>query len=68
MKFNHSKLLGKIKECGITQAELAEAIGINKSTLSSKLNGHFSFTVKEMIAISEKLSIPKTEISSYFFA
>ena len=68
MKFNHSKLLGKIKECGKTQAELAEAIGINKSTLSCKLNGHNSFTATEMIAICKELAIPEIEIGNYFFA
>lgn len=68
MKFNHSKLLGKIRECGKTQAELAEDIGINKATLSCKLNGRNSFTAAEMIAICKELNIPEIEISDYFFA
>ena len=64
----YSKLLGKIKECGFTQAVLAERIGINKATLSAKLNGKFSFTVKEMLDIGMALNIPKNEIGDYFFA
>jgi transcriptional regulator with XRE-family HTH domain len=68
MKFNYSKLLGRIKECGFTQAQLAEAIGINKSTLSQKLNNLFDFTGSEMIAICRVLHIPVTEIGEYFFA
>lgn len=68
MKFNYSKLLGKIRECGFTQAELAEIIGINKGTLSSKLNNQSSFTAAEMSAICNALSIPYKEIGLYFFA
>ena len=68
MKFNHSKLLGKIRECGFTQEQLAEAIGISKTTLSAKLKNQFYFTAKEMYAICEVLNIPTSEIGEYFFA
>lgn len=68
MKFNHSKLLGRIREYGFTQAELAKAIGMSKATLSSKLNNQFYFTAKEMYAIGEVLNIPTSEFSEYFFA
>ena len=67
MKFNYSKLRGGIRECRLTQKELAEAIGINKATLSSKLNGHFAFSIDEVLAISRVLNIPKAEIGEYFF-
>ena len=50
-KFNYAKLLGKIKEQGFTQAKLADAIGINRGTLSAKLNGQYSFSVKEIDSI-----------------
>jgi transcriptional regulator with XRE-family HTH domain len=68
MKFNYSKLLGKMKECGFTQAQLAEAIGINRATLSAKLNNHFSFDQEEILAICKLLNIPASEISDYFYA
>lgn len=68
MKFNHSKLLGKIRECGFTQEQLAEAIGVSKTTLSGKLNNQFYFTAKEIYAICEVLSISKNDIGEYFFA
>lgn len=68
MKFDHSKLLGRIKECGFTQEKLADAIGISKTTLSAKINNQFSFTTKEMIAICKVLNIPLHEINEYFFA
>lgn len=67
MKFNYSKLRGRIRECGLTQKQLAEAIGINKSSLSAKLNGQFAFTTNEVLAISKVLNIHLNEIGEYFF-
>ena len=66
-KFNYAKLLGKIKEQGFTQAKLADAIGINRGTLSAKLNGQYSFSVKEIDSICRELDISNGEIGAYFF-
>lgn len=66
-KFNYAKLLGKIKEQGFTQAKLADAIGINRGTLSAKLNGQYSFSVKEIDSICRELDISNDEIGAYFF-
>lgn len=68
MKRNYSKLLGRIKECGLTQEQLANAIGKNKSTISSKLNGRYPFTAKEIDDICKVLNISNDEIGDYFFA
>lgn len=68
MKFNYSKLLGKIKECGLTQEQLAKAIDKDKSTLSSKLNGKYAFTTIEIDDICKVLDISNSEIGEYFFA
>ena len=68
MKFNYSKLLGRIRECGFTQASLADAIGISKVTMNAKLNNQYFFTQGEMVAICKVLSIPFKEIPLYFFA
>lgn len=68
MKFNYSKLRGRIRECDLTQEQLAEAIGISKATLSAKLNGQFAFTTKEMLSIGAELNIPKSDFGEYFFA
>ena len=67
MKNNYGKLLGRIKECGFTQEKLAKAIGKNKSTISSKLNGRFLFTSKEIDDICKVLDISNDEIGEYFF-
>jgi transcriptional regulator with XRE-family HTH domain len=68
MNYNYSKLLGRMKECGLTQEQLAKAIGKNKSTISTKLNGRFSFTTNEIDAICKVLNISNDEIGDYFFA
>lgn len=68
MKYNYSKLLGRIKECGLTQEQLAKAIGKNKSTISAKVNNQFSFTQGEMDDICKVLDISNDEIGEYFFA
>lgn len=68
MNFNYSKLLGKMRECGFTQEKLANAIDINKATLSAKLNNRFCFSQEEMLAICKALSIPVCELSDYFYA
>ncbi len=68
MKYNYSKLLGRIRERGLTQEQLAKAIGKNKSTISGKINNQFSFTQEEMDAICKVLDISNDEIGEYFFA
>ena len=68
MKFNHSKLLGRIRECGFTQMELAKMIGMSKTTLSAKLNNQFYFSAKDIYSICCVLDIPTSEIGEYFFA
>ena len=67
MKFNYSKLLGRMKECGFTQAQLAEAIGISEYTLNTKLKNKFSFKQDEIIAICKAMNIPVSEISEFFY-
>ena len=48
MQNDYSKLLGRMKECGMTQEALACAIGISESTLNLKLNNKGVFTQKEI--------------------
>ena len=67
MKYNYSKLLGRMKERGITQEQLAQEIGVNEATLNSKLNNKFNFKANEMDAICRVLDIPNIEIGEYFF-
>lgn len=68
MSFNHSKLLGKMRERGYTQEKLAEALQMNKATLNQKLKNKSHFTTDEMDNICKVLNIAPAEIGIYFFA
>lgn len=68
MCFKYSKLLGRIKECGLTQRKLASEIGINASTLCLKLKNRVCFTADEIERICRTLKIEKVDIPLYFFA
>lgn len=68
MKFNHSKLLGRIREHGLTQQSLAKALDVTPGTLSLKLKGKSAFTTEEIDNICECLNISSSEIGTYFFA
>ena len=68
MKFNHSKLLGRMREYSFTQEALAREIGINESTLNAKLNGKGYFSTKEINKMCSVLSIANEDIGAYFYA
>ena len=67
MRFNYSKLRGKIKECFDTQSRFAKKVGISERALSMKLNNLSCFTQEEMLKIIQHLNIQSEEISDYFF-
>lgn len=67
MRFNHKKLLGRIKEFGYTQGSLAKAVGMNAGTMSLKINNGSCFATDEIDAICEKLDIAPCDIGVYFF-
>ena len=67
MKFDYSKLLGRIKERGYTQESLAFSVGMAVSTMSLKLNNRAFFSQKEIRNICELLGILIYQIGEYFF-
>lgn len=67
VKFDYSKLLGRIKEYGFTQERIASEAGMSVSTLSFKLNNKAFFTQREIRKICDLLGIEATEIGVYFF-
>lgn len=67
MKFNYSKLLGRMKEMGFTFETLADAIGMSKGTLSAKLNNHYYLTTAQIVAICKALKIAFKDIPLYFY-
>lgn len=67
MAYNYRKLLGRIREYGLTHRELAAKIGVAHNTLSAKLNNRSFFDTEEIDAICDVLDIPEAEIGAYFF-
>lgn len=67
IRYNYSKLLGKIRENNLTQAELAKKIGISESTLNFSLRNKRPFKQDEIIKICEILCISLESVENYFF-
>ncbi|MCF6160812.1 helix-turn-helix transcriptional regulator [Furfurilactobacillus milii] len=51
-------VLGYLKAHHITQDEVAEILGVNRTTVNRKLNNNGTFTVKEAQILNRKLRIP----------
>ncbi len=68
MKYNYNRLLGKMKELGVSQEELAKSLGVNPATVSQKLNNKGLFKQSEIVKICNILSIDGKDIGDYFFA
>lgn len=66
-KMNYAKLLGRIKECGLTQKELANKAGISESQMHQKLKGTYPFRQNDIQVICNILDIPADSIGVYFF-
>jgi len=66
-KFNNNKLRGRIVEKYGTISSFCEAIGMNRSVMSKKLNGRSALTRTDIAMICPALEIPNDEIAVYFF-
>lgn len=67
IRFDYSKLRGRIVEkCG-SQKTFAGKIGISECTLTSKMMGYTYFNQKDIISAIKVLDIDPGEVSSYFF-
>lgn len=67
VKFNYSKLLGKLKENGLTQLEFAKMVGISPATLSLVLSGDAFLRQPTIEKACDVLGINRKEIPTYFF-
>lgn len=65
---SYAKLRGRIREVFGTQEAFACAIGMNKVSLSQRLNGKLEWKTSEIFKACEVLGIPLSENSDYFFA
>ena len=67
---NVMELKAQLKRTGMTQANLAEKVGMNPATLNRKINNveGETLTVKEATEIAKNLDIPKEKLTFIFFA
>lgn len=70
MKFDYSKLIGRIIEKFGSRKAFAEACGFSENTISKKLSGKMGITTNDIVKWSspELLDIPTSDIPEYFFA
>lgn len=67
VKFNYSRLKGRIVEkCG-TQGAFANRVGISTVALTQKLKGRVAFKNDEIIHMARILDIPTSDLPRYFF-
>lgn len=62
-----NKLKGLIVAQGLTQSKVAESIGIDKTTLSRKINNSTPFTVEEAKKIASLLDMTAEQATEIFF-
>ena len=67
MKFNYSKVKGRIIEKFGKQENFAKAFGVSTATLSNKLNNKTYWDNPEIAKVVELLEISPDEINDYFF-
>ena len=66
-EYNYAKLLGRMKEKGMTQEDIAKEMNRNTATFSRKINHLSYFTQSEISSMCDILQIPDAEIGDYFF-
>ena len=64
---NSEKLMSRIRELGLKQQDIADALGIKQSSLSLKINNKRPFYIHEAFLMARLLQIPDDEFGSYFF-
>ena len=67
MEFDYSVLRGKIRERYGSEKALASVVGMDRATLSMKLNNRREFTQMEICKIMDALQEDKSMASRYFF-
>lgn len=63
---NANKLKGKIIEKGLTMTKAAEMMGIHKTSLYRKVNGHDRLTVNDAVRLKEILGLSNMEALDIF--
>lgn len=64
---NSDLLKNKLREVGISEEDMAKAMGISKDALENRLNGKTEFTLKDIIAVVQILGLDRRETGQIFF-
>ena len=69
MKFDYSKLIGRIIEKFGSRRAFAKAVGFSENTISKKLSGKMTITTNDIVNWSQQevLDIADQDIPEYFF-
>lgn len=65
--YDYSKLLGRMREKGVTQKDLAKITHHNLATINQRLSGKSNFTQADMATIANYFNLSADEIQSFFF-
>ena len=63
-----NKLAGKIRECGLTQKEIAGLMSLSEQSLSRKMQSKARFFVNEVEILTNLLQLSRDEVMEIFFA
>ena len=67
VKYDYSKLKGRIREYFGTQDSFAESLDLSSTSMNSKLNGKVRFTQDEIYYSIQRLNIKPDELMDIFF-
>ena len=65
---NSNKILGRMRELNVTQAQCSEAIGVAQPTYSQKINNVRPMDLDEAEKLAAYLQIADEDFGSYFFS
>ena len=65
---NTNKIKGRMRELGIVQKDVAEALNIRPPTASQKINGIRPMSLDEAKELADLLRIDPADFGTYFFA
>ena len=67
VKYDYSKLKGRIREYFGTQDSFAESLDLSTTSMTSKLSGKVRFTQDEIYYAIQRLNIKPEELMDIFF-
>lgn len=52
-----------MERAGVTQAQLAEHLGLTQAAISRRLTGRVPWRVAELVAVAQKLGVPVADLA-----